>query len=176
MNAIQKIGLPQEFGVVLLVLALIVTLAPYAGAVDFGIFRIPRFPPQQRKRFVVGGPAALLIAIGLFVPWWATTEESAQVWKVAWAQINQPLPSYGDSQGVRATNRQRFVLLLDPLTDMKLDGLETSARELVALLKMAPSRSDPFYDLQLTPDIDARFQKLRQDIRLKAVASGVVVQ
>lgn len=55
--------LPAEFGLVLLTLALVITLAPYAAGHDFGILRIPAFPAPTLRRLKVLGPLALAIAL-----------------------------------------------------------------------------------------------------------------
>jgi hypothetical protein len=182
MSTIDRIGLPHEFGVTLLVLSLILSLVPYASGADFGLFKVPKFPKPTSQRLRIIGPIALGLSILAFVPVWpsagqdAKAEQRTSDWKTAWFQINQPLPSYGDSTGVRATNRARLLLLLDPLTSMNLDGIERLAAELAKLVRSAPSRSDPFYDLQLTPEIDSQLAALRQQIRQKAVAAGVDVR
>jgi hypothetical protein len=67
-SVIHKSGLPPEFGVILLVLALILTLAPYLSGMDFGIFKIPVFPSAARCRLRVIGPLFLIAVALTFVP------------------------------------------------------------------------------------------------------------
>lgn len=67
-SILQKSGLPQEFGVVLLVLALIFALAPYLSGTDFGIFKIPPFSARARRRLKIIGPPLFTVLVVLFVP------------------------------------------------------------------------------------------------------------
>ena len=59
--------LPAEFGVILLIFALILTISPYASGHDFGIFNIPDFSPKTCKTLKLAGPLSLIIAILLHI-------------------------------------------------------------------------------------------------------------
>lgn len=67
-SVIHRLGLPPEFGLVLLVLSLALAVAPYLANSDFGILKVPSFVPRTRKRLRVVGLVALLVAMGLHVP------------------------------------------------------------------------------------------------------------
>lgn len=60
--------LPQEFGALLLSLALILTLAPYLSGHDFGIFKIPDFGVSARNNLKWIGPALLVTGIIIHIP------------------------------------------------------------------------------------------------------------
>lgn len=64
--------LPSEFGLVVLTLALILAIAPYAAGHDFGIFKIPAFNSRALSFLKIGGPLALgagvLLHIALPLP------------------------------------------------------------------------------------------------------------
>jgi hypothetical protein len=68
MNILSSLGLPTEFGIVLLLLALILLLAPYFSDHDFGIFKIPLFKNSLQRRLKIVGPVIMLIVLGLHVP------------------------------------------------------------------------------------------------------------
>lgn len=69
-STFELMGLPQEFGVVLLTLALILLISPYLTNSDFGIFKVPKFPPGTLHSLRILGPVALAFAIALFIPFW----------------------------------------------------------------------------------------------------------
>lgn len=60
--------LPNDFGVVLLILTLILALVPYLSGKDFGIFKVPPFSIRARRVLLVVGPVAFASVIFLFVP------------------------------------------------------------------------------------------------------------
>ena len=60
--------LPQEFGALLLSLALILTLAPYLSGHDFGIFKIPAFNDGARSNLKWIGPVLLVAGIIIHLP------------------------------------------------------------------------------------------------------------
>jgi hypothetical protein len=78
MSTIDKLGLPQEFGLTLLTLALIASLVPYASGADFGLLKVPRFESARRKRLMLIGPLLLGLSISLFIPFWAPVPEDAE--------------------------------------------------------------------------------------------------
>src|SRR6058998_3569485 len=67
-SLLSAVGLPEEFGVVLLSLALILLLAPYLAGTDLGIIRIPSFSSGAKRTLRIVGPIAMLAAILLHVP------------------------------------------------------------------------------------------------------------
>jgi hypothetical protein len=71
-SILQALGLPQPFGVTLLGLGLIFALAPYIGGSDFGLFKIPTFSEEVRRRLRRIGPVTLVAAIAMHVPFLAT--------------------------------------------------------------------------------------------------------
>ena len=64
------LGLPNEFGTLLLALALILSLSPYLSGADLGIFKVPSLEPATKSLLRVLGPVVLILAVGLFVPIW----------------------------------------------------------------------------------------------------------
>jgi len=68
-STLEVLGVPKEFGSILLILALILLISPYVGGTDWGIFKVPQF--SQRTTMVLRwlGPLLFLASILLFVPW-----------------------------------------------------------------------------------------------------------
>ncbi len=75
-SILQLLGLPQPFGVTLLGLGLIVTLAPYIGGSDFGLFKVPAFSPNVHGRLRVLGPLLLFGAVALHMPLVAKSQKT----------------------------------------------------------------------------------------------------
>jgi len=69
-STLQKIGIPKEFGVVLLTLALILAISPYLGGTDLGIFNVPAFSPNVTWILYFLGPILFIVAGLLFTPFW----------------------------------------------------------------------------------------------------------
>ena len=67
-SIIRLLGLPESFTVVLLIFSFILVLAPYFAGGDFGLFKIPQFTDNSRKKLRIIGPIVLLVLISLFVP------------------------------------------------------------------------------------------------------------
>lgn len=66
-------GLPDAFGAVLLILALILLLAPYFSGADFGIFKIPVIGLSGKRWLRFLGPIAFVLCIVSFLPIIPTT-------------------------------------------------------------------------------------------------------
>jgi hypothetical protein len=64
----KLVGLPDTFSSLLLVIALILSLAPYFSGADFGVLKVPNFDDSFRKRLKVVGPALLILVIFMFLP------------------------------------------------------------------------------------------------------------
>jgi hypothetical protein len=68
-NLVEWMGYPQSFTTTVLILALIFALSPYLAGADFGIIRIPSFPPNARRVLRIVGPLVFLFcAVVLFFP------------------------------------------------------------------------------------------------------------
>lgn len=67
-SMLQRLGLPPEFGVTLLIVCLALSVAPYFSGADFGILKIPSFRSTIRRNLRFGGPIALVVAIFLHIP------------------------------------------------------------------------------------------------------------
>lgn len=63
------LGLPNEFGILLLILCLVLTLAPYFSGYDFGVIRIPTFGVRIKRRLKFIGPISLLLVFALHFPY-----------------------------------------------------------------------------------------------------------
>jgi hypothetical protein len=61
-------GLPDPFGVVLLVFSLILLLAPYFSGTDFGLFKIPIVSQSAKKLLKIIGPLLFVSCILFFLP------------------------------------------------------------------------------------------------------------
>ena len=68
MNALQLLGLPDPFGLTLLILAVVLAISPWAAGHDFGVLKVPKFKLSTRKRLRLAGPVLLLGEILLHVP------------------------------------------------------------------------------------------------------------
>lgn len=67
-NTLQLMGIPKEFGLVLLTLALILAISPYLGSTDLGIFKVPSFSPRVTQVLYFLGPILLFVTVLLFFP------------------------------------------------------------------------------------------------------------
>lgn len=67
-SIIKLLGLPENFAVVLLTFSFILALAPYFSGADFGLFKIPQFTADARKKLKIIGPIVFLALVILFVP------------------------------------------------------------------------------------------------------------
>lgn len=68
MSILDKISLPGEFGLILLVFSFILMVSPYFSGSDFGIFKVPKFPTSTRRSLLFLGPVAFVIAITIHIP------------------------------------------------------------------------------------------------------------
>ncbi len=66
----ERIGLPKEFGVILLTFGLILCVSPYMSGMQFGIFSVPQFEQKAREKLKVFGPPVFGVIILLFFPIW----------------------------------------------------------------------------------------------------------
>src|SRR5437016_10021299 len=67
----EILGISKEFVVILLLLSLIFTMAPYAAGKNFGIFNIPPFEPTALRRLKALGPLLFLFFLALAIPLWS---------------------------------------------------------------------------------------------------------
>jgi hypothetical protein len=75
-SVLELAGIPKEFGITLLVVALIFVVAPYLAGTDFGILKVPTFPPPTKKRLRVTGPFFMLVIVALHLPLMPKPESS----------------------------------------------------------------------------------------------------
>jgi len=68
----RVLGLPDSFGAVLLILALILLLSPYFSGADFGIFKIPVISQPGRKSIKILGPIVFILCVLSFLPVFST--------------------------------------------------------------------------------------------------------
>ena len=122
-STLEKIGLPKQFGFVLLVVALSIMLAPYVGGADFGVFRIPKFPREQRTRLIIGGPIALLLSVLLFVPMWSLAS--------------------GNSKEVQVIQFVISKTLLSELSEQEIDCILAGLKRSLRSGKEVPSQTGP---------------------------------
>jgi len=61
-------GLPDPFGVVVLVFSFILLLSPYLSGADFGVFKVPVFAPPAKKWLRLIGPAFFVVCVLSFLP------------------------------------------------------------------------------------------------------------
>jgi hypothetical protein len=70
MNFFDILGIPSEFGVLLLTLSLILLLSPYFSDADFGVIKIPKLKAHVQKGLKIVGPLIMLISLLLYFPIW----------------------------------------------------------------------------------------------------------
>lgn len=61
-------GLPDPFGIVLLIFSFILLLSPYFSGADFGIFKVPLFTPLTKKWLKLIGPIIFFLCVFSFLP------------------------------------------------------------------------------------------------------------
>lgn len=69
-STLEVLGLPKEFGVVLLIPALILLISPYLGGTDWGIFKVPQFSEHTTAVLRWLGPGLFVFVLLLFLPLW----------------------------------------------------------------------------------------------------------
>lgn len=70
-STIETLGIPQEFGSMLLAVSLILLLMPYFFGRDFGVVKIPDCNARLRSRLKILGPIFLILCVTLFVRIWS---------------------------------------------------------------------------------------------------------
>ena len=68
------LGLPGEFGVALLLIALVLVLAPYLSGHDLGVIKIPEFGPGAKRALKIGGPSAMVAVLAFHLPFIETAD------------------------------------------------------------------------------------------------------
>lgn len=64
------LGIPNEISVVVALLGLSLALAPFAGGIDFGAIKIPRFPRPMRTKAAITGIVVFSLMCAGFLPLW----------------------------------------------------------------------------------------------------------
>lgn len=137
-SLLKVIGIPSEFGVVLLTFALLLMLSPYLGGTDLGIFNVPSFSQSTTNVLYVLGPIMLLGAIFLFVPLFGRASEQSPV--VA-------LGSVGQNSKYRIQNIEDIVKAESASHGINIDGIVFGDRlhindlERIAVRALFPERS-----------------------------------
>ncbi len=67
-SLISRTGLPDSFGLTILLISLILALGPWLGGADFGLFKVPAFSDNARLKLRVIGPLLLVIAVVVHLP------------------------------------------------------------------------------------------------------------
>jgi len=70
----QRLGVPSNVINTILVIIIALLLAPYLGGLDFGVLKVPDFPPTIEHLLKWIGPALLLVFLILFIPAWKTNK------------------------------------------------------------------------------------------------------
>jgi hypothetical protein len=74
-SILELLGLPSEFGYLLLVLGLIFVLAPYVADHDFSIIKIPNFATRIKRVLKVFGPICFLIVLSMHIRFYGADHE-----------------------------------------------------------------------------------------------------
>jgi hypothetical protein len=67
-NLFKILGLPDHFGVILLIFTLILLIAPYFPGLDFGIFKVPKISPKIAQTLKFIAPILFLASIFMYLP------------------------------------------------------------------------------------------------------------
>ncbi|MCD2453606.1 hypothetical protein GO003_024825 [Methylicorpusculum oleiharenae] len=89
--------LPSDFGILLLTLALIVSIAPYAAGHDYGNIKIPEFSERARTRLKWFGPVLLLLVLFLHLP-------------VIQKECDEPVYEFVTDKELCGTKREEYVV------------------------------------------------------------------
>jgi hypothetical protein len=74
MSTFDLLGLPTEIRGIIIALALVAFMAPWAAGVDFGFLKVPVFSQVTRTRLRIWGPVALVATIALNLPLWSISK------------------------------------------------------------------------------------------------------
>lgn len=74
-STLNLLHIPEEFGLLLLTLTLILAISPLIGDTDLGIFKIPKFSQQVTSILIYLGPVLFVISIILHMPLWQQNEK-----------------------------------------------------------------------------------------------------
>ncbi len=69
-STLDVLGIPKEFGVLLLTLILILAISPYLGGYDLGILKVPELPLRASHVLRYLGPVLFALGLLLFRPCW----------------------------------------------------------------------------------------------------------
>lgn len=105
-STLQVIGIPKEFGLLLLTLTLILAISPYLGGADLGIFKVPVFSPSTTWILYFLGPILFVVAVLLFKPFWKqNSTSSASLSRSVDSDSKYCLQNIADIVKVEAANR-----------------------------------------------------------------------
>jgi len=76
-NTFQKLGIPDNLISTVFVILLVLLIAPYAGGVDFGIFKVPIFSLGIAQYLKWIAPSLLIVYVLLFIRIWEEAAENA---------------------------------------------------------------------------------------------------
>jgi hypothetical protein len=149
-STLDRFGIPVQIGIFLFTLAMVFALAPYFGGLDFGVLKIPSFPPEKTrvlKRFGWQGP---LLALALFLHVWPSAKDVTDPKSVTPAR---------DGPATTTGPRLRIALLPfdtpDPVLTTKFQEFSDAlSNRLVSISETFSGRGEAFKyvgDLKVTP-------------------------
>jgi hypothetical protein len=139
----SKLGWPNELSIAFTILALTITLAPYAANADFGIFKVPDLRASLKNKLRWAGPGALILALAGFFPCWPS-----------------PPPETGrlELAGLSITDEDAGYNLEFPVLDIQLRNtarevafVTSAAIEVTRIVRIPPPR---LYDDTVKPSQD----------------------
>lgn len=164
-NTYQRLGIPDSVINTILVIAVALLLTPYVGGLDFGIFKVPSFPPAVQMPLKWGSPILFAAVLIMFIPLWKTGVHHVEAKEVPPSSVN-PKSKYrlqntpdiilNELQrnnvntggikivpGVNVHDLKKRIKILNPqLSNEKIDNLVGSARETAFSAKYAAPRED----------------------------------
>lgn len=67
-SILSFLNLPDQFGFILFIIALVLSLAPYFPGTDFVIIKIPNFKKYTKKILIIVGPISFVVVLILHIP------------------------------------------------------------------------------------------------------------
>ena len=65
MSILEAAGLPEQFGLLVLSIGVVLLLSPYLSGSDLGVIKIPTLPDNAKRSLKIVGPLTLAVAIGV---------------------------------------------------------------------------------------------------------------
>jgi hypothetical protein len=155
-STLDQLGIPVQIGILLFTLATILALAPYFGGLDFGVLKIPNFPPGRTRVLRRYGWLGPVVALALFPRVWPSAKDVTGQKNAT--DANHVAPS--QDRPVRTTGPRLRIALLpfdtpDPVLTTKFQEFSDAlSNRLVSISETFSGRGEAFRyvgNLKVTP-------------------------